>query len=624
MAELRPQPKWHERKNDGTPYAGGKLFFYDVGTTTKKDTYKDSAQTATNTNPVILDSNGQADIWLDGSYKVVFAPDTDSDPPVAPIYTKDNYVSPNTVITPPSINLIEDGSFELDDDSDGVPDKWSITLFTGGVQALDTTDQNHGARSLKFTSVGTGGGTAESAYFECSPDVPIDIAFDIKSSVADVLNIVQFDWYTSTKVLISSTTVYSDSATNPTSWTRKSYINNTPVSTARYCKIKLTGCDSSDTTTGSTWFDNILVQLAQNVDTGTTSTTFAINSDGNKSTLTTSALTANRTHTLPNASGTVTLDDGASTLTNKTIDGNNNTLTVLASSQLSGAVPIANGGSGQTTAQAAIDALTGASSATDEYVLTKDTSTGNAIFKALPASGLSASAFPGLKIPGLYKYSSTTAITLDPSVVEVNDGGTSKLLYWDSTLTFTFGPAGSNGASSLLGSKGWQYLYVHATLSGDSPVTASDLLNYSIAPTYSASKHGWYYGANWCCIAAFRTNSSSQIEKFIDLGDGWIQPHGWQAGTGFDHFLNGGGATSYTLLSPDVPIGTTAIQIIAQHSVAYTLYLSTDGVTDDLYVGGSGSDSHVFRTGLSTARTIYYKMGAGNMNLYTSAYRTNY
>lgn len=45
------------------------------------------------------------------------------------------------------------------------------------------------------------------------------------------------------------------------------------------------------------------------------------------------------------------------TLTNKTVDGNNNTLTVLAASQLSGAAPIANGGTGQTTASAAFNAL---------------------------------------------------------------------------------------------------------------------------------------------------------------------------------------------------------------------------------------------------------------------------
>jgi hypothetical protein len=44
-------------------------------------------------------------------------------------------------------------------------------------------------------------------------------------------------------------------------------------------------------------------------------------------------------------------------------------------------VIIAQGGTGQTTAQLAINALTAVSAATNEYILTKDTTTGNAIFK---------------------------------------------------------------------------------------------------------------------------------------------------------------------------------------------------------------------------------------------------
>jgi hypothetical protein len=48
-------------------------------------------------------------------------------------------------------------------------------------------------------------------------------------------------------------------------------------------------------------------------------------------------------------------------------------------------VPIADGGTGQSTAQLAINALTSVSGATNEHVLTKDTATGNAIFKAAAA-----------------------------------------------------------------------------------------------------------------------------------------------------------------------------------------------------------------------------------------------
>ena len=50
-------------------------------------------------------------------------------------------------------------------------------------------------------------------------------------------------------------------------------------------------------------------------------------------------------------------------------------------------VPIVDGGTGQSTAQAAIDALSAVSGATNEHVLTKDTATGNAIFKAVAGGG---------------------------------------------------------------------------------------------------------------------------------------------------------------------------------------------------------------------------------------------
>lgn len=51
-------------------------------------------------------------------------------------------------------------------------------------------------------------------------------------------------------------------------------------------------------------------------------------------------------------------------------------------------IAIANGGTGQTTAQAAIDSLSAVSGATNEHVLTKDTGTGNAVFK-VASSGFS-------------------------------------------------------------------------------------------------------------------------------------------------------------------------------------------------------------------------------------------
>ena len=48
----------------GLPLSGGKLCTYQAGTTTPQATYVDSTGISQNTNPIILDSEGQANIWL--------------------------------------------------------------------------------------------------------------------------------------------------------------------------------------------------------------------------------------------------------------------------------------------------------------------------------------------------------------------------------------------------------------------------------------------------------------------------------------------------------------------------------------------------------------------------------
>lgn len=62
-----------------------------------------------------------------------------------------------------------------------------------------------------------------------------------------------------------------------------------------------------------------------------------------------SALGASRTFSFPNAAGIVVLTTATQTLTNKTIDGSSNTLTVRLGSDVTGTLPVLNGGTGTTT-----------------------------------------------------------------------------------------------------------------------------------------------------------------------------------------------------------------------------------------------------------------------------------
>lgn len=66
-----PSPLFHVTDpDDGTPLALGKVHTYVAGTTTGKTTWADSGKVSSNTNPVILDANGDAPIYIDGLYKI--------------------------------------------------------------------------------------------------------------------------------------------------------------------------------------------------------------------------------------------------------------------------------------------------------------------------------------------------------------------------------------------------------------------------------------------------------------------------------------------------------------------------------------------------------------------------
>lgn len=58
---------------NGDPLTGGKLHWYEAGTTTEKDTYIDQAESGAAPNPIELDDEGRPDlgaIWIRGSYKL--------------------------------------------------------------------------------------------------------------------------------------------------------------------------------------------------------------------------------------------------------------------------------------------------------------------------------------------------------------------------------------------------------------------------------------------------------------------------------------------------------------------------------------------------------------------------
>jgi hypothetical protein len=75
MAKLFSLPQQYVPERSGVPMMGAQLWFYEVGTSTPKDTFNGSDLLTANTNPVVADQYGIfSQIWLDNSgldYRVI-------------------------------------------------------------------------------------------------------------------------------------------------------------------------------------------------------------------------------------------------------------------------------------------------------------------------------------------------------------------------------------------------------------------------------------------------------------------------------------------------------------------------------------------------------------------------
>jgi hypothetical protein len=100
---ISPQPKLQFLDNNGVPLSGGKVYTYAAGTTTPLTTYTDYTGSTANSNPVILNSRGECDIWLGtSSYKFKLANSTDVE-----VWTVDNI---SVLTSSANITYVESGT----------------------------------------------------------------------------------------------------------------------------------------------------------------------------------------------------------------------------------------------------------------------------------------------------------------------------------------------------------------------------------------------------------------------------------------------------------------------------------------------------------------------------------
>jgi len=121
MAVLTPVAKMQFLDETGAPLVGGLLYTYAAGTTTPQASYTDSTGAQANTNPVVLDARGEANIWLaSATYKFKLASSDNTE-----LWTVDNISAPTSSLSP---------------------------VLSGNV----TIDSNSAGPALKITQTGTG------------------------------------------------------------------------------------------------------------------------------------------------------------------------------------------------------------------------------------------------------------------------------------------------------------------------------------------------------------------------------------------------------------------------------------------------------------------------------------
>lgn len=168
----------------------------------------------------------------------------------------------------------------------------------------------------------------------------------------------------------------------------------------------------------------------------------------------------------------------------------------------------------------------------DEDTMTSDSATALATQQSIKAyvdnvaAGIGIDALAGYVKRPIFSYSSSSAITLNGFRYHHN-GSSEQILKNDTTITFTFGSGGSNSNSSALGTSQWHYLYIDdsaVVTAASTTVSASELLNSTVAPSWDADQLGWYGDGTGNtqvtdrCIACFYVNSSGNIDIFYHDG----------------------------------------------------------------------------------------------------------
>ncbi len=161
-------------------------------------------------------------------------------------------------------SALPNGSFEFDLDADGEPDNWTIIDLDGGTHAISTNAQ-HGAKSLKIITNGTGGRAEglSDAFVPCGEDNIISTMMFFQRTTASIRARLQVLYFDETETITATDTIYDDAGAG-VAWNIIARTSTVP-SGAHFYKVKVIGGESGGgTVAGNIYFDGVAAsQLTQ-------------------------------------------------------------------------------------------------------------------------------------------------------------------------------------------------------------------------------------------------------------------------------------------------------------------------------------------------------------------------
>lgn len=209
MAVVTPTAKTQFVDAAGQPLVGGKLYTYAAGTTTPQATYTDNTGSTPNSNPVVLDSRGEANVWLgESTYKFKLTDANDVE-----IWTVDYISAPTTALSPvlsgnvtissdssgPALKITQTGTGYVMRVQDSVdPDSTPFVIDANGLVGLGTPApaealdiDNNG--KIQFSDGGTPLTIISADATNTTIDVKSDRNFVVKTNAVTILTVNDAD-----------------------------------------------------------------------------------------------------------------------------------------------------------------------------------------------------------------------------------------------------------------------------------------------------------------------------------------------------------------------------------------------------------------------------------------------